>query len=1025
MSIDIAGTIEKIELENFMCHKHLSFELSSQVNFIVGENGSGKSAILVALAICFGAKAQFTNRGKRASDVIKNGENYCRIIVYLRNRGEGRIDPTKYGQSIIVERRITRDGGNTYKVSAVHSDGKPKLIGKKASDVNEVLDQFNIPIDNPCILLMQDTSKTFLTATRSEDKYKFFLQATQLDSIKENYRVAEEMCKKARQNEENKKIMLPVLANELKALETKLQNAAGIQQLKMRINELKGEKKWILVRDQKEKVEEVERKIEILEQKMLTYNPEEIDRQIELTKIEIEQHQKDIDELQQEMEQIEEKKHEYVDKERNLDKNIKEMQSEIKDSKGRLELLQKRLRLMKESLNEARNHDKENYELMKQQKEEKIRQVEREIEENKREEEDLRSQIQPLEKELEERARHYGSIEEEVKQMNRTLDNLKKDQNQLENEKANMLTKYHPQMPKLLDLISRTQFEHEIYGPIGECVKLKETKWNYATENCIKRNTLASFIVRTERDKYKLMELGRSLKFDVQVYTYSIKYPNKKYQISKQPYVTLESILEIESPIVFNVLVDHVRIDSVGIAKDRYIANKLLEEHQVEYFYLLDGTCIRKAKKTIGTFPYNIPTRSIYGGKNVDDLLEETEILIHQQMVQIKGKMELKVQAQKDKDEINKEIATLKMKIRQIERDRRVLMSKKREAENIEVKEPEDVGELEENIQKIEEQKITFEEDIRERNRKKIETEQLKEANQSERMILEKKYAKKDKEVRQLSRQQRDLNDKILDLQESRKDVEEQKQAIMNQIQKENENLFESKTTLQTLTENAGNFTYVESKRTLEMVKKEKERCKKKQEELNSEKIDYDAVEKEYQNRKDSYKKVENQLAQIHQLCETLMAELERRLNRYHQLLRVTSTKTMDYFQTLIQKKPGCSGRLRLNHQEKKLDVEVAISNENERNVATLSGGERSFSTVCMLLSLWNVVDCPFRAMDEFDVYMDSMARKIAIETLMETTQSLNKRQYIFITPHNLDGVQSSDCVKVFKIKRPERDTQR
>ncbi len=41
-----AGVILKVHVENFMCHRKLTINLCKNVNFIHGQNGSGKSAIL-------------------------------------------------------------------------------------------------------------------------------------------------------------------------------------------------------------------------------------------------------------------------------------------------------------------------------------------------------------------------------------------------------------------------------------------------------------------------------------------------------------------------------------------------------------------------------------------------------------------------------------------------------------------------------------------------------------------------------------------------------------------------------------------------------------------------------------------------------------------------------------------------------------------------------------------------------------------------------------------------------------------
>lgn len=119
------GIIEKIELENFMCHKRLEISFGTNINFIVGVNGSmfitnahtiiitiyaphyrvticytiikfhifkfkfiyprkgGKSAVLIGLAICLGAKAGFTSRASKLSDLIKTGSKYVNFTLIL------------------------------------------------------------------------------------------------------------------------------------------------------------------------------------------------------------------------------------------------------------------------------------------------------------------------------------------------------------------------------------------------------------------------------------------------------------------------------------------------------------------------------------------------------------------------------------------------------------------------------------------------------------------------------------------------------------------------------------------------------------------------------------------------------------------------------------------------------------------------------------------------------------------------------------------------------------------------------
>lgn len=60
------------------------------------------------------------------------------------------------------------------------------LVSKQKADLEAMLDHLNIQTENPCAILDQENAKLFLKGNPT-DKYKFFLQSTDLYKMRTTY----------------------------------------------------------------------------------------------------------------------------------------------------------------------------------------------------------------------------------------------------------------------------------------------------------------------------------------------------------------------------------------------------------------------------------------------------------------------------------------------------------------------------------------------------------------------------------------------------------------------------------------------------------------------------------------------------------------------------------------------------------------------------------------------------------------------------------------------------------------------
>jgi hypothetical protein len=139
----------------------------------------------------------------------------------------------------------------------------------------------------------------------------------------------------------------------------------------------------------------------------------------------------------------------------------------------------------------------------------------------------------------------------------------------------------------------------------------------------------------------------------------------------------------------------------------------------------------------------------------------------------------------------------------------------------------------------------------------------------------------------------------------------------------------------------------------------------------------------------------------------------ENRLDRWKKFQRYISSRARARFGALLAER-SFRGTLKTDHVERVLELKVCCLQSSRPNILqvepdetraaakgrqaqTLSGGEKSFSTICLLLALWDAMGSPIRCLDELyehrcckqsanstsDVFMDSVNRDVTLKMIV------------------------------------------
>jgi len=1052
-----AGIVHKISLENFLCHDHLELEFNQHINFIIGKNGSGKSAILTGIVIALGERASGTCRGQSLKDFIKTGRNKAVVKVTLLNKGLSAYQNDVYGDLITVERSITMSGSGGYRI--LNEQGR--LVTNKRQELNRILTKMNLQVDNPVCILNQETAKNFLHSNDPKQKFKLFERATQMDIMSQEFSTAEEELSRSKSCMKEKLRSLEGLQAEVKKWRTRNEWYEAINEVHEQKAKLENMIAWAQVEDwekqtaeakqktddQKNHLERLEERIEAYDQKLMSLKEKH-----QASNAGIVDKAAEINAVRDSNTNVEREHQDLQTRQRKIQLEIRQIEVEIRrHNNDKQELTKAIAKLQQTDDSEFVNR-----------REKRLN----DIEELKAREEVLNSSRRVSEHSVDQlkgavnqyRNENYA-VKSEEGRFQRDMDSKLRMLTELKKNDANQFSVFGNWVPTLLDRIQRTRFRCQPKGPVGAFIKLRDKSWAPAVENLL-MGRLNTFICSCDEDARQLNALiDQVVQRGPRPIVVTIKMIGKMYNVqenkvyidedlrSKDIHCLLDMLI-IEDPDIANILIDMHSVEQILLIRDDKDARH----------YLMDSSrtphncrmAITKGGNTYHPDP-NYRTYSGKVGNSARYLQASVEDTIRNLEEEISG-LRREVDQTRAKSEENlanirlneTELRIEEAKLSATRREFNEIRDKMRLLESQQEPEPTDV-----NVQALEEDLQETESKIQ----KKQEELQLK-LNDSDKFKVELQQVKQNcsetqKKIASLSLGCDPLRDKVRMIESKLDEIKQDRSKILTKketmLKKQSEFEIDYETARKKAEFEAENAERLSPRvpvtKTLKTLN-----CELKQIilQLQSQEKEFGTREyvlTEYRRRKQGYDAASSEVINSQRSLKKMSLMAKQRKEFIAIFRESIMLRTHYAFQALLRTR-NFEGQLKFDSNEKSLILMVTPPGREGASqpptpkrsrvdtagtdIRSLSGGERSFATVCFILSLWDAIESPFRVLDEFDVFMDHVNRRISMDLLINEASTNAARQYIFLTPLGLENLEGKPNLFVFKMdnRNDEPSTQ-
>lgn len=1021
------GILEAVELENFMCHDYMEFKLGPLINFICGKNGSGKSAILTGIVLCLGGKASATNRGARLQNFIKEGKDHARILCKIKNQGDHAYMPELYGNTIQVERHFSRTGASGFKLKSE----KGRVVSTRKFDLEEICDHMMLQIDNPMTVLSQDQARQFIGSSSQAEKYKFFMKGVQLEQLDQDYRLIEEQQENIRAKIEDKLPDLDDLKKKYERAKNKQELSQKYDSMLDKARDLRRIMAWAQVAEQESirdsyaaLVEEEDAKIAQAEARLAELDNiyQDSDQAATAAKEAYDAAKEVVQRIQEEkneekvrQDDIKRETQEAVAEQRSIRAALKDADKTIQAKKEAIELEEQRLAELHGGGAAHRITD--------------LDAAKSTLHQAKRDHEEHRKQRPDRVKDIERMAAAEGEAEAARKAQAERVKQQEQNLKQLAEHRNSQDLAYHPNMPSLLKALQQERnFQDRPIGPLGKHVRLLKPEWSSILEKSF-GSGLNSFIVFGKNDEILLSNIMRRTKCSLPIFIANpqpleIKEPDSRFD-------TVLRVLEIDNEavkkqlVIANAIEQTLLIPDMSEASDAlYAGGRPLENVKRCYCFSptsrLKGAALSYRNGQAAQDPIHEFLGTPRMRTDIDESIRRQREAVDESKDQLRS-VEGEWRSARDRHEKAKQAL---VRHDRMERGLHIAVQKAEdEVERLNEAIQEDAVEggklevLRQQLMDVEEQKTVHENSY-----------------QDSVTALDGLKAK----LREATRKLHELDERITEAEAAAAEAQAaaqkagkkraydlgEKNNVIAQIEDSKRDRAESQANVAKMDEKIANF--VEQARAVcERVNvPEGENHESLQKKYNRIQADYHKYHDRIGDREQiaaeaakwskAYESAKREVKGLSDLRDKLTETMVQRRYRWKQFRNFISHRSKASFMYMLSER-GFRGTLILDHKQKLMDIrvepDITRRDGTGRSVRTLSGGEKSFSQICLLLAIWEAMGAPIRCLDEFDVFMDAVNRTTSVNLLIEGARQSIGGQFILISPGTKSDIKRAPDV--------------